>query len=195
MKSLAEVLRLGRQVRVVGFDDAPFDHTPGSPVNVSGIVCSNTRFEGMMWGQATKDGADATDVIAEMLMSGKFYEQVHAVLLDGLAIGGFNLIDLPRLAERLDRPCVAVMRRLPNLVKIRAVLERFEDAPYRLDLLKRAGQIHEIDDFIFQVVGEAPDAVARALAAVTDQGRVPEPLRLAHLIGAAIKTGQSSRRA
>ena len=195
MKSLAEVLRLRRQVRVVGFDDAPFDRTPGSPVNVSGIVCSNTRFEGMMWGEATKDGTDATDVLAELLLAGKFYEQVHAVLIDGLAIGGFNLIDLPQLAERLDRPCVAVMRKHPNLDKVRAVLERFDDAPYRLRLLERAGPIHEEGGFVFQVIGEQPAVVARALAAVTDQGRVPEPLRLAHLIGAAVKMGQSGRRA
>ena len=187
MKSLAEVLRLRRQVRVVGFDDAPFDRTPGSPVNVSGIVCSNTRFEGMMWGEATKDGTDATDVLAELLLAGKFYEQVHAVLIDGLAIGGFNLIDLPQLAERLDRPCVAVMRKHPNLDKVRAVLERFDDAPYRLRLLERAGPIHQEGGFVFQVIGERPAVVARALAAVTDQGRVPEPLRLAHLIGAAVK--------
>ena len=195
MKSLAEVLRLRRQVRVVGFDDAPFDRTPGSPVNVSGIVCSNTRFEGMMWGEATKDGTDATDVLAELLLAGKFYEQVHAVLIDGLAIGGFNLIDLPQLAERLDRPCVAVMRKHPNLDKVRAVLERFDDAPYRLRLLERAGPIHQEGGFVFQVIGERPAVVARALAAVTDQGRVPEPLRLAHLIGAAVKMGQSGRRA
>lgn len=195
MKSLAEVLRLNRRVRVVGFDDAPFDRTPGSPVNVSGIVCSGTRFEGMMWGEATKDGTDATDVLAELLLGGKFYEQVHAVLIDGLAIGGFNLIDLPQLAERLERPCVAVMRKHPNLEKVRAVLERFEDAPYRLRLLERAGPIHEQGGFVFQVIGESPAVVARALAAVTDQGRVPEPLRLAHLIGAAVKMGQSGRRA
>ena len=195
MKSLAEILRLNRRVRVVGFDDAPFDRTPGSPVNVSGIVCSGTRFEGMMWGEATKDGTDATDVLASMLLGGKFHEQVHAVLIDGIAIGGFNLIDLPQLAERVERPCVAVMRRQPDLAKVHAVLERFEDAPYRLRLLERAGPIHEEGGFVFQVVGAAPSVVAASLAAVTDQGRVPEPLRLAHLIGAAVRTGQSGRRA
>jgi endonuclease V-like protein UPF0215 family len=195
MKSLAEILRLNRRVRVVGFDDAPFDRAPGSPVSVSGIVCSNTRFEGMMWGQATKDGTDATDVLADLLLAGKFYEQVHAVLIDGLAIGGFNLIDLPLLAERLERPCVAVMRKQPNLEKVRGVLSRFPDAPYRFTLLERAGPIHEEGGFVFQAVGAEPAVVARTLAAVTDRGRVPEPLRIAHLVGAAIKLGQSGRRA
>ena len=148
-----------------------------------------------MWVEATKDGLDATDVLAAMLLSGKFYDQVHAVLLDGLAIGGFNLIDLPQLAERLERPCVAVMRRRPNLEAIHTALSQLADAPHRRALSARAGVIHEEEGFIFQVVGESPAVVGRALAAVTDQGRVPEPLRLAHLIGAAVKLGQSGRRA
>ncbi|MCB9763529.1 MAG: DUF99 family protein [Alphaproteobacteria bacterium] len=195
MKSLSEVLRRGRALRAVGFDDAPFDHAPGSPVSVAGVVCRETRFEGMLWGTATKDGADATEVLLELLQCSKFHAQVHAVLLDGVAIGGFNLIDLPRLAEALERPCVAVMRRPPDLLAVRRVLARFDDAPRRLALLERAGPIHQEGGFVFQVVGEAPPVVARALAALTDQGRVPEPLRLAHLIGAAVKTGQSGKRA
>ena len=195
MKSLAEVLRRGLRVRTVGFDDAPFDRTPQSPVHVAGVVCSRTRFEGMMWGEATKDGLDATDVIAAMLLRGKFYDQVHAVLIDGLAIGGFNLIDLPQLAERLERPCVAVMRRRPNLEKIHSALAQLDEASHRRALLARAGPIHEEAGFIFQVVGESPAVVGQVLAAVTDQGQVPEPLRLAHLIGAAVKLGQSGRRA
>ena len=195
MKSLAEVLRLGRQIRSIGFDDAPFDRTPGSPVHVSGIVCLDTRIEGMLWGQATKDGHDATDTIAELLLQSKFYDQVHVVLLDGIAVGGFNIVDLPALAARLERPCVAVMRKVPDLVAVQEVIRRLPDPDDRLDRLARAGAIHEVGGFIFQVCGEKPGVVARGLAQLTDRGRVPEPLRLAHLIGSAVQLGQSGRRA
>jgi len=37
--------------------------------------------------------------------------------------------------------------------------------------------------------------VAKILNQVTDTGNVPEALRIAHLIGSAIKTGESSNRA
>ncbi|MFP2934395.1 hypothetical protein ACLESO_56630 [Pyxidicoccus sp. 3LG] len=43
--------------------------------------------------------------------------------------------------------------------------------------------------------GAEPPLVAEALARVTDRGNVPEPLRLAHLIGSAVVTGQSGQRA
>ncbi|MCB9744070.1 MAG: DUF99 family protein [Alphaproteobacteria bacterium] len=195
MKPLAELLRRGRGLRAVGFDDAPFDKAPGSPVSVAGVVCRETRLEGMLWGEAHRDGEDATRVMRDMLLGSKFHAQVHLVLIDGLAIGGFNLVDLPALAEAVARPCVAVMRRPPNLPAVHRVLRRFEDAERRLALLERAGPIHELGGFVFQVAGEAPEPVAQALAQLTDRGQVPEPLRLAHLIGSAVKLGQSGKRA
>jgi endonuclease V-like protein UPF0215 family len=195
MPSLDRLLQSGRVPRVIGFDDAPFERAAGSPVSVSGIVCTGTRMEGMVWGTATRDGDDATDVLCALLRSSKFHEQVHLVLLDGIAIGGFNVVDLPLMSERLGLPCVAVMRRMPDLPAVRGVLSRFEDAERRLALLDRAGPIHTLDGFVFQCVGLEPDVVARALTALTDRGKVPEALRLAHLIGAAVKTGQSGRRA
>ncbi|MCK5902664.1 MAG: DUF99 family protein [Cocleimonas sp.] len=39
-------------------------------------------------------------------------------MIDGIAVGGFNIIDLPFLSEQLELPCIAIMRRLPNLVAI-----------------------------------------------------------------------------
>ncbi len=195
MKPLATLLAHGRTIRVMGFDDAPFERRRGAPVDVAGVVCAGTRFEGLVWGTATRDGDDATAVLQGLLLDSKFAEQVHLVLIDGLAVGGFNLIDLPALAAAVERPCVAVMRKRPDMPAIQRALARFDDAERRLGLIERAGVIHETAPFVFQVAGAEPAVVARALAAVTDRGHVPEALRIAHLIGSAVKTGQSSNRA
>ena len=53
-----------------------------------------------------------------MLLRSKFLAQLHLILLDGISMGGFNIIDLPELSERLGLPCVSVMRHLPNFSKI-----------------------------------------------------------------------------
>jgi hypothetical protein len=195
MKALAEVLRLGRTLRIIGIDDAPFVHQAGTPVHLAGIVCAQTRFEGMLWGTATVDGADATDAVVTLLRGSKFLPQLHAVLLDGLAFGGFNLVDLPALAQRLERPCVAVMRRHPDLAAVDRALGQFADAERRRALVACAGPIHQLGPWTFQVAGAPPEVVAQALPRLTDRGLVPEALRLAHLIGSAVRTGESSNRA
>ena len=195
MKTLEELLRLEKTIRVIGFDDAPFEKRRGAPVNLAGIVCAQVRFEGMLWGEIERDGDDATDGVIELVSGSKFAEQTHIILTDGLAFGGFNLLDLPRLAEALERPCVAVMRKMPDMEAIDRALENFEDADRRRELIARAGDIHHHEPFYFQVAGADPEVIGPVLEHLTDQGHVPEALRLAHIIGAAINTGESSNRA
>jgi hypothetical protein len=188
---LADLLRLDRTIKVIGFDDAPFSRTSGSLVSIAGVVCGGTRFEGMVWGQVIPDGLDATDAICQLLIGGKFLPQLHLVLLDGIAFGGFNIIDLPELASRLQLPCVAVMRHQPDLAAVEKALSYLSESEYRLELLRRAGTIHVSEPFFFQVCGEQPEVIAAVLQRLTDTGKVPEALRLAHLIGAAVITGVS----
>ncbi len=184
-----------RTVRVIGFDDAPFVRRSGAPVSVAGIVCAGTRFEGMLWGQIQPDGWDATDTLAKMLTNSKFLPQIHIVLLDGISLGGFNVIDLPLLAGTLQLPCVAVMRRQPNLSAVEYAIRRLPEPERRLEFLSRAGPIYQYHPFYFQVWGASPAITAQVLQRVTDRGHVPEALRLAHLITSAVIKGESGKQA
>ncbi len=188
---LEALLRLNRTIRVIGFDDAPFIRNAGGNVSISGVVCAGTRFEGMVWGQIEQDGWDATDVILELLIGRKFLPQLHILLLDGIAFGGFNVVDLPRLSEQLQLPCVAVMRRMPNLAAIEQAMRRLPQPEQRLERLYRAGTIHAHPPFFFQVYGACPQVTFSVLKRLTDCGNVTEALRLAHLIGAAVMKGES----
>lgn len=192
---LESLLIRDRVIRVVGFDDAPFTRRKGGSASIVGVVCAGTRFEGMVWGKVRQDGWNATDTVCKLLVGRKFLPQLHILLVDGIAFGGFNVIDLPKLSERLSLPCVAVMRRLPNLAAVEQAICRLPQPERRLGLLHRAGTIHAFPPFFFQVCGERPDVTAAVLRRLTDCGNVPEALRLAHLIGAAVVKGESGRQA
>jgi uncharacterized protein len=185
----------GRTLRAVGFDDAPFVRGRRGAVGLAGVVCAGTRFEGLVWGEVRQDGWNATEAIVRLLAGGKFLPQLHLVLTDGISFGGFNVVDLAALAEALALPCVAVMRRPPDLEAVERAIRRLPRPERRLDLVRRAGPVHRRGAFTFQVRGADPESAGRALARLTDRGAVPEPLRLAHLIGAAVRGGESGRRA
>ncbi|MFP4099368.1 endonuclease dU [Coleofasciculus sp.] len=189
---LDDLVRLNRVIRVIGFDDAPFSRHASTKVSIAGVVCAGTRFEGMVWGEVERDGWDATDRIVQLLVGRKFLPQLHVLLLDGIGFGGFNLIDLPQLCDRLNLPCVSLMRRMPNLEAVKQAIHRLPQPEQRLHLLQRAGTIHAYPPFFFQVCGANPQVIASVLERVTDCGKVPEALRLAHLIGAAVVKGESS---
>lgn len=191
----AAALQAGRALRVVGFDDGPFGRRHGEPVPVAGAVCRNTRFEGLVWGHISRDGLDATERLCQLLEGGKFLAQLHAVLLDGITLGGLNVIDLEALQRRLRLPCIAFLRRTPDLAAFQELLARFPDGEERRARAATAGPVHRARLGWFQVRGLEPALVPPLLERLTDQGHVPEALRLAHLIARAIVTGESGRRA
>src|SRR5205823_6065756 len=88
--------------------------------------------EGMVYGTVRRDGWRATSALEALLLEGKFLPQIHLVLLDGIALGGFNVVDLPRLAHALQRPCIAVMRKLPDLPAMERAARRLSRPPARL---------------------------------------------------------------
>lgn len=149
----------------------------------------------MVYGGLRRDGWGATDAIIALLSGKKFLPQIHLVLLDGIAFGGFNVVDLPRLGSALQRPCISVMRKLPDLHAMERVAARLPRPRSRLRVLRRAGPIHVSGKFIFQVFGAEPRETAIALGRLTDTGHVPEALRLAHMVGGALAYGQSGKRA
>ncbi|WP_019508940.1 DUF99 family protein [Pleurocapsa sp. PCC 7319] len=194
-KKLDFLLRHNRQIRVIGFDDAPFERHTSKPVAVAGVVCSLTRFEGMLWGHIQADGWDSTEQLAQMLLSSKFHAQLHLVLLDGISMGGLNLIELPNLAQQIQLPCVAVMRKFPKLSKMKAAISLLPEPEKRLQILAQAGEIQVQPPFYFQVCGLSAVLTARILQRLTDKGNVPEALRIAHLITSAVLNGESGKRA
>ena len=113
---LEKLLQQGRTIRVIGFDDASFVPRHRGSAPISCIICAGNR--GIVWGKVCQDGWNSTDKICQLLDNSKFLPQLHLVLLDGIAFGGFNIVDLPKLSQTLNLPCVTVMRRMPNLTKI-----------------------------------------------------------------------------
>lgn len=192
---LEELLRTGRAIHAVGFDDAPFPGRRGARVPIVGAVCRNARLDGMVHGAVRKDGWNATAELVRLLEGGKFLPQLHVVLLDGLTFGGFNVVDLAELAARLERPCLAVMRRFPDQEAVVRAMAHLPRPVARRRRLERAGPVHEREGFVFQIRGASPAAGGRVLARLTERGHVPEPLRLAHLVAGALVHGESGGRA
>ncbi|PKN50150.1 MAG: DUF99 domain-containing protein, partial [Deltaproteobacteria bacterium HGW-Deltaproteobacteria-20] len=104
-------MAFGPRSRVVGIDDAPFGARAGSRVMVVGVLMSGHRVHGVMTTRVVRDGLRATATLRTMLTTGRLANQAQAVVLDGVAVGGFNVIDLPALAQGIGAPVVAVMRR------------------------------------------------------------------------------------
>jgi endonuclease V-like protein UPF0215 family len=132
----------------------------------------------------------------ELVRGSSFDGHIRAVLLQGIAVAGFNVVDVWRLHESLGVPVLVVARRKPNLTAIhRALFDSVPGAARKWRLIERAGPMESMRRVQVQRVGISVAQAQQLLAATTLHGNLPEPLRLAHLIAGGVTTGHSRGRA
>ena len=181
---------------VIGFDDAPFDRSHRGDVGLVGVVFSGTRLDGVLSSRVRRDGVNSTARMIELVRDSKFAGHVRAVLLQGIAVAGFNVVDVHALSRGLGVPVLVVARRRPDLGAIRRALRRTgRGAERKWRLIERAGAMEPLRGVFVQRVGLSLSEAGEMLAATTLHGLLPEPLRVAHLVAGGLGTGASRGRA
>jgi endonuclease V-like protein UPF0215 family len=180
---------------VVGFDDSPFDLEHRGDVRVVGAVCARTRLDGVLSTTVRRDGSNATDRLIEVVGTSRFQAHIRAILLQGIALAGFNVVDLERLGEALGIPVLVVVRKQPRLQMVKdALLERTAGGVEKWRLIEKHGPLERCGALWIQRVGLTLREAAELLAATTSHGNIPEPLRLAHIIAGGVERGASRGR-
>ena len=188
-------MRTRRFSNVIGFDDAPFPRGHCGPVKIVGAVFAHRRLDGVLVGEIEKDGCDATHQLAHLVSRSKFHQHARLIMLQGITMGGFNVVDIIGLHRQLDLPVLVVARRKPNRDAIRRALEQhLPGGKEKWDLIEAAGVMEPTGDVFVQRVGLTRSQAIATIDQWSIHSRVPEPLRCAHLIAGAMATGQSRNR-
>lgn len=163
---------------------------------VVGCVFCRTRLDGIVCSKVRRDGANSTVRIVEMIEGSQFVEHVQAILLLGIALAGFNVVDIRGLNERTGLPVLVVVRKKPNLSRIRGtLLSKVPGGARKWRLIERAGPVEPLRSVFVQRAGLSMEQARSLFAATTLHGNVPEPLRSAHLIAGGVTDGASRGRA
>jgi len=177
---------------VIGFDDAPFDKAHRGDVPLVGTVWAKHRLDGVLYGRVRRDGRNSTNAIAELLLGSRFDDHVKCVLLQGITVAGFNVVDLEELHQRVGRPVIAVARHQPRRKLIRdALLTRVPGGARKWALIEKAGEMEPMAGVWVQRAGITPAKAEATVRLHATHGNLPEPLRMAHLLGAALVYGHS----
>jgi endonuclease V-like protein UPF0215 family len=121
---------------------------------------------------------------------------VQYVLVSGIAPAWFNIIDLPRLTDRVDRPVVSVSFEDSEGLEP-ALREAFDGdalserlACYERQPPRQAVEVNGEQVFV-RSVGLDPEETTSVVRAFTPEGGRPEPLRVARI---AARAGDQLRR-
>lgn len=185
---------LKQLVRVLGIDDGPFKFSDEF-VPIVGVVMRGGYLDGVLRSQVRVDGDEATEVIIDILEKSRYKEQVRVLMLNGIALGGFNVVDLDKVYKRTGIPCISITRERPDYKAMeKALRAKFKDWERRWTIVGREdlmtvdtghkplyARAHGIDN------KEASRLIVRSIL----RGALPEPLRLAHIIATAYVKGES----
>ena len=186
-----------REIRVLGLDDMPFFFSDET-VDIVGVVMRGGMYlEGVLKATITVDGTDATDVISTMVTQSKHHKQLKAIMIDGAALGGFNIVDNHRIYENTSLPVLSITREKPDMSSIKKALQKHVDNWEQRWRILKATELIEIKglhSIYVNAVGISPEESQELIRVCTVRGAIPEPIRVAHLIATGIKKGESRGR-
>jgi len=151
--------------------------------------------DGVLSAYVRRDGVNSTATLINLIQNSRFYPQLQAILLQGIAFAGFNVVDIDRLHEQLGLPVIVFSRVKPNLAKIRsALMEKVPGGRKKWQLIEKAGPMEKIGAVYVQRVGIDKDKTAALIKRFAINSTIPEPLRAAHLIAGGVEVGESKHR-
>jgi endonuclease V-like protein UPF0215 family len=111
-------------------------------------------------------------------------------MIDGVALGGFNIIDLEKVNKALGIPVIVIVKRRPNLDSIKKALQNLTQSEKRWALIKKLPPVSEIKvpdgKVYYQHIGIEKGQAARIIKSSILRGRTPEAVRAAHLIASGL---------
>ncbi len=177
------------EIRVLGVDDGQFTPHSRSTVPVVGVVFRGGYWlEGVMSTQIEVDGLDATQKISDMIIRSAHFHQLRVILLNGVTFAGFNVVDIKALNSQTGLPTIAVTDRKPNLTEVKKALNFLPNKEERWDAIVNAGTIFSVkthggrNRIYAEIKGISEELAGQVLRLMATRSKLPEPLRVAHLI-------------
>ena len=180
-----------QELRILGVDDGPFTlHDKIVPV-ICTVYRGKHSIDGLISFYVKRDGLDSTTKLIKTINESKHKRQLKVIMINGVALGGFNIVDLEMVNKKTGIPVIAVVNRVPDMESIKKAIKNLTNSKKRWALIEKLPLVSSVKipdgNVYYQYVGlskgDAGDIVRDSIL----RGKVPEPIRAAHLIASGIK--------
>lgn len=189
-------MNLKRQTKVVGWDDGPFELGQQETVPLVGVVTrGGGHVDGVIKTEIEVDGLGVTTNLTTTINGSKHSQELKLILLDGITYGGFNVVDIEKLANETNIPVLAITREKFDLQSIKKALGNLSDFERRWEAVLHAGKSAYTkvrgSKIYFQSASLSEEEAKKAISITTTHSSLPEPIRLADMITRAMVNGES----
>ncbi|RDD52749.1 DUF99 family protein [Nanoarchaeota archaeon NZ13-N] len=185
-----------REIRIVGIDDGHFDKDKDDKALIVGVIMRGYgQIDGVLSNYVEVDGDDTTDKIIEMIRRTSHLNQIRIIMTNGISFAGFNIIDMNKIFEDLKLPIIAVIRKKPDMDKFIKALKKVKNYERKLEILKSLPEPKPIRTkyglTYYQNVGISDEDAEEIIIKTSINSRIPEPVRVAHLVAMGVTLGYS----
>lgn len=185
---------LKKETRVIGIDDSPFDKkVKGETLVIGTIFRGGSSLDGIVSTKVHIDGDNATERIIDMIHKCKWKSQLQCIFLDGIAFGGFNIIDIHEVNKKTNLPVIVVIRHMPDRGNIMKTLKKI-GMDEKIKLIEQAGEVKKVNSVFIQHAGIDVKGAKDFLKLCCTHSLIPEPVRVSHMIASGILLGESKGR-
>ncbi len=156
-------------------------------VPIVGVIFRGSFFiEDALKGWLTRDGMDATEAIIRLHNSSSHRHQIQLIMLHGTVMAGFNIVDMKNLNETLGKPVIAVTEKKPDFQMVSRALRNLPNYTERIKIVEKNGEFEEFKTIYGKVYvnysGLDSKVVQRTIWSLSKHSKIPEPLRVAHIL-------------
>lgn len=138
LKNIKRFRSIKPEIRILGVDDAPFVPHSGEQVMLIGTLFrAGNWLDGVLRTYITVDGTDATESLIALVNDSRHWEQLGVMMLDGITFGGFNVVNIQEIFQNTGVPVIVIMRKYPDLPRIKKALMNFPDWEERWIIFSR----------------------------------------------------------
>lgn len=182
--------RIKKGSRILGIAES-FSREKGKSILVGIVYRIDGIIDGFTFVETTLGGMDSTDRIIE-LYNELGREDINFILISGVVISLYNVIDLHRIHYTLKLPVISITyEESEGLTEI--FIRKFpRDWHHRLLIYYKNGDRSRIklsNGYIIYIrsIGLEIDDAKRLLDKITFEGKYPEPIRIARLVAKRLR--------
>ncbi|MFH1917182.1 MAG: DUF99 family protein [Nanoarchaeota archaeon] len=182
---------LKKESRIIGIDDGPFDKFKDKEALIVGTVFRGGQYlDGILTTRVSIDGFDATYNIIQMIKKSKWKSQIRAIMLDGIAVAGFNVINIKNLHKETGIPVIVIIRQYPDYEGMFRALKKL-GMNEKIKLIETIEKPEKVNTIYIQREGISIREALALLKITCTHAKIPEPVRIAHIIASGLSTGES----
>src|SRR5215217_5015365 len=176
-------------IRVLGIAES-FRKTSACSTLAGIVMRRDLVIDGMVFGNVTIEGNDSTQNILSMYRSLK-RDDINCIMLDGLVISMYNIIDGEELGETTNVPVIAIT--FKDSEGLEGTIQHHfstNDSKLKVEQYRKLGQRDKIllktgKTLFVRYWGLSSKEASTIIDCFTLQGSVPEPIRVAKLAARA----------